>query len=82
MLLESSIDDTWNVDGGWELPGLRTGFTQFSTFNEKPANGYTWSGVEIDKSSGNVKARLFVARSVVKDYVEEVSKQRGTDLNY
>ena len=38
------IDDYWNVDGGRELSGTWTGFTRFTVLNEKPPNGYTWSG--------------------------------------
>ena len=43
VLLESRIDDTWNVDGGHELSVPWTRFTQFSTLNEKPPYGDTWS---------------------------------------
>ena len=41
VLLESRIDDYWNVDGGGELWEPWTCFTQFTMLNEnKPPNGY------------------------------------------
>ena len=43
VLLESRIDDCWNVDGGKELQGPWTGCTQFTILNGKPPNGHTWS---------------------------------------
>ena len=46
VLLESRIDEHWNVDGGQELSGPWTGFTRLS---EKPPNGYTWSWGRLTK---------------------------------
>ena len=43
VLLESRIGDCWNVDGGRELSGRWTCFTQFSKFDDKPPKGQTWS---------------------------------------
>ena len=48
-LLESRIDDNWNVDGSWELSGPWKGFTQFTKLNEKPPDGYRWSGERLTK---------------------------------
>ena len=41
---ERRIDDYWNIDGSRDLSDPWTGFTQFTLFEEKPADGYTWSG--------------------------------------
>ena len=41
---EKNIDDYWNVDGDRELSGTWTGFTRFMLLDEKPPDGYTWSG--------------------------------------
>ena len=38
------FDDYWNVDGERELSDAWTGFTRFILLNERPPNGYTWSG--------------------------------------
>ena len=42
--LEKRIDDHWNIDGSRDLSGPWTSFTQFTLFEEKPPDGYTWSG--------------------------------------
>ena len=38
------IDDYWNIDGSRDLSGSWTGFTQFTSLEEKPPDGYMWSG--------------------------------------
>ena len=44
VLLQSRIDDDWNVDGCRELSGPWTRFTQLTISNENLPNGYMWSG--------------------------------------
>ena len=44
VMLEKNIDDYWNVDGERELSDAWTGFTRFNILNEKPPDGYAWSG--------------------------------------
>ena len=46
VMSEKHIDDYWNVDGERELSDARTGFTRFILLNERPRDGYTWSGRE------------------------------------
>ena len=41
---ERRIDDYWNVDGSRDLSDPWTGFTQFTLLEEKPPDGYVWSG--------------------------------------
>ena len=41
---EKRIDDYWNIDGSRDLSDSWTGFTQFTLLDEKPPDGYTWSG--------------------------------------
>ena len=41
---EKLIDDYWNIDGSRDLSDPWTGFTQFTLLEEKPPNGYMWSG--------------------------------------
>ena len=41
---EKRIDDYWNIDGSRDLSDPWTGFTQFTLLEEKPPNGYRWSG--------------------------------------
>ena len=41
---EKRIDDYWNIDGSRGLSDPWTGFTQFTLLEEKPPDGYRWSG--------------------------------------
>ena len=41
---ERRIDDYWNVDGSRDLSDSWTGFTHFTLLEEKPPDGYMWSG--------------------------------------
>ena len=41
---ERRIDDYWNIDGSRDLSDPWTGFTQFTRLEEKPPEGYMWSG--------------------------------------
>ena len=44
VMLEKNIDDYWNVDGENELSDAWAGNTRFILLNERPPDGYTWSG--------------------------------------
>ena len=44
VMQERRIDDYWNIDGSRDLSDSWTGFTQFTLLEEKPPNGYMWSG--------------------------------------
>ena len=46
---ESRIDDHWDIDGSRDWSDSWTGFTQFTQLNEKPPDGYTWSGERLTK---------------------------------
>ena len=52
---ERLIDDNWNFDGSRDLSDSWTGFTQFTLQEEKPPNGYMWSGWTLTKRQ--VKSR-------------------------
>ena len=41
---EKRIDDYWNIDGSRDLSDSWTGFTQFTLLEEKPPEGFMWSG--------------------------------------
>ena len=47
--LEKRIDDYWNFDGLRDLSDSWTGFTQFPLLEEKPPDGYMWSGERLTK---------------------------------
>ena len=42
-------DDYWNIDGSTDLSDSWTSFTQFTLLDEKPPDGYMWSGVRHSK---------------------------------
>ena len=44
VLLEKNTEDYWNVDGERVLSDAWTGFTRFVPLQERPPEGYTWSG--------------------------------------
>ena len=44
VMQERHIDDYWNIDGSRDLSDSWTGFTQFTILEEKPPDGYMWSG--------------------------------------
>ena len=59
VLLESRIDDNWNVEGDLMLTGTWTGFVQILRFNEKPPDGYTWSGKRFTKVQAASRPHFF-----------------------
>ena len=46
---ERHIDDYWNIAGSRDLSDPWTGFTQFTLLEEKPPDGYMWSGVRLTR---------------------------------
>ena len=46
---ERRIDDYWNIDGSRDLSDSWTGFTQFILLEEKPPEGYMWSGESLTR---------------------------------
>ena len=46
---KSRIDDYGNIDGSRDLSDSWTGFTQFTLLEEKPPDGYLWSGGRLTK---------------------------------
>ena len=46
---EKRIDDYWNIDGSRDLSDPWTGFTQFTLLEEKPPDGYMWSGERLTR---------------------------------
>ena len=46
---EKRIDDYWNIDGSRDLSDSWTGFTQFTLLEEKPPDGYMWSGERLTR---------------------------------
>ena len=88
---EKRIDDYWNIDGSRDLSDYWTGFTQFTLLEEKPPDGYMWSGgrltrnslqghlwPEIWKTMGrNAKLKEKQKWSNEKSHLEKARKLRG-----
>ena len=49
VMQQSRIDDYWNIDGSRDLPDSWTGFTQFTLLEEKPPDGFLWSGERLTR---------------------------------
>ena len=59
---EKHIDDYWKIDGSRDSSDPWTGFTQFTLLEEKPPDGYMWSGREINEKTADIQARSSTAR--------------------
>ena len=46
---EKRIDDYWNIDGSRDLSDCWTGFTSSAQVEEKPPEGYVWSGERLTR---------------------------------
>ena len=55
VLQESRIDHYRNVDVDRSLSDSWTGFTKFTTLNEKPLDGYVWSGRRLAKTPATTR---------------------------
>ena len=62
VMQESRIDDYWNIDGSRDVSESWTGFTRFTLLNEKPPDGYVWSGGGLTTAS-DIQARSFLTRT-------------------
>ena len=49
VMQERRIDDYWKVDGSRDMSDSWTGFTQFTLSEEKPPDGYMWSGERLTR---------------------------------
>ena len=49
VMHERRIDDYWNIDESRDLSDSWTGFTQFTLLEEKPPDGYMWSGERLTR---------------------------------
>ena len=61
---ERRIDDYWNIDGSRDLSDSWTCFTQFTLLEEKPPEGYMWSGEKINEKTAYIEARSSMARTL------------------
>ena len=62
VMQESRIDDYWNIDGWGDVSDSWTGFTQFTLLDEKPPDGFLWSGWRLTKRQAT--SRLLMAKTL------------------
>ena len=48
-MLERRINDYWNIEGNRNLSDTWMGFTRFTILDEKPPDGFSWSGWRLTK---------------------------------
>ena len=61
---EKRIDDYWNIDVSRDLSDPWTGFTQFTLLDEKPPDGFLWSGVRLRRKQHTSRPDHFMARTL------------------
>ena len=81
VMLECRIDDYWSIEEDRDPSDAWTGFTRFTMLDEKPLEGYTWSGGAADKEANNIQAWLLVARDM-KRHVLHWSSRCGVQGNH
>ena len=73
VMQESRIDD-WNIDGSRDLSDSWTGFTQCTLLEEKPPDGYMWSGERLTKRKVTSRRQLKNQSLIIlEDYEESIS---------
>ena len=74
---EKRIDDYWNIDGSRDLSDSWTGFTQFTLLDEKPPDGYTWSGGEINEESSLHPGQIIYGQSYGSQWKERQAEGKA-----
>ena len=74
VMSEKRIEDYWNVDGERELSDAWTGLTIFVVLNERPPDGYTWSGETLTRKQ--TTSRPDNVRPDMRKHMSDVSKRK------
>ena len=70
-------DDYWNIDGSRDSSDSWTGFAQFAVLEEKPSDGYMWSGWVTDKKAANIQARFIYGQNSGRNWERMLSRRRN-----
>ena len=76
---EKYIEDYWNVDGDREWSDTWTGFTRFTVLDEKPPEGYTWSGERLTRKQTTSRLDTLWPE-IWKDMCRRVETQRKAEV--
>ena len=71
-MLERRMDDYWNIEGNRDLSDSRTGFTRFTTLDEKPYLA-RWA---FDEEANDIQARLLVFRDMERHVRSSATKRK------
>ena len=74
VMQESRTDDYENIDGSRDLSDSWTGFTQFTSLEEKPPDGCMWSGRRLTRRQATSRPDHFMAR-----VLNEIGKTQHVD---
>ena len=80
VMLEKNIEDCWNVDGDLELSDTWTGFRRFTVLDEKPPDGYAWSGRRLTRKQ--TTSRPHSLWPEIRKDVGSVETQRKAKVDY
>ena len=67
---ERRIDDYWNIDGSRDLSDYLAGFTQFSLLEEKPPDGFLWSGGRLTRKQLTSRPDFFYGQNSGRNWEE------------
>ena len=80
VLLERRIHDYWNIEGDRDLSDAWTGFTRFTISDEKPPEGYTWSGERLTKKQTTSRPDHLWPENL-EEHVRRRSTKRNADVD-
>ena len=78
VMLERRVDDYWNIEGNRDLSDSWTGFTRFTILDERPPDGYTWSGVQLTKKQTTSRPD-YLWPEIWEDMSEVVQRKEKVD---
>ena len=81
VMLERRTDDYCIFEGNRDLSDSWTGFTRFTTLDEKLPDGYTWSGVRLTKKQTTSRPD-YLWPETWKDMSEAAQRKRKTKVGY
>ena len=81
VMLERRIDNFSSIEGNRDLSDSWTRFTRFTTLEEKPPDGFTWSGVRLTKKQTTSRHDHLCPEICGQTYGKICQKQRNNNKN-
>ena len=75
VLLDENIEGYWNVDGDREVSDAWTGVTRFTVLDEKPLDGFSWSGKRLTKKKQRFSRPDTLWPEIWKDMSDAVQRK-------